>query len=176
MAERRAAEQATGGEGPAAPDALWARPRRKIGVKLLIGVAVLVLIARVGAARRPPAPVLAASCTTPSFALSAYTVKQARPLVYTIVGPEDRRYVLGLDTLTFVRQDDGGWNAVPAPGDEDSYLIPAGVAPMKHCRRTGLFSLPVPVGEHVLTLYELKGTQAPEIQRVTVTVTADDPR
>jgi hypothetical protein len=169
-AKREAGKQ----EEAAAPDALWARPRRSVGTKVLIGVGLLALLGYIGAARQPQPPKLAPNCERASFALSSYSVKTAKPLTYTIVGPADRRYVLGVDTLTFVRAADGSYGAVPVPGREDSYEVAAGVKPMKGCRRSGVFSLPVPVGEHVVTLYELTGADVAEIERQTITVTEND--
>jgi hypothetical protein len=174
MAAKREAEQSAGPEAPDAPDALWARPRRGVGTKVLMGVALLALLGYIGAARRPLPPKLAPNCEKASFALSSDTVKAAKPLTYTIVGPNGHRYVLGVDTLSFVRADDGSYGAVPIRGREDSYEVAAGVKPMKGCRRTGVFSLPVPVGEHVITLYELTDTDVVEIERQTITVTESD--
>ena len=169
-AEGRTAERGAG--GPAPPDALRA-PSRHVGGKILIGAAFLLLLQQIGAARRPPAPTLAPNCTAAAFKLSANTVKQARPLTYTIVGPDGHRFVLGVDTASFVHNPDGGWSAVPLQGADDSFEVAAGVKPMKGCRRTGLFSLPIPLGEHTVTLYELTDTGAVELERQTITVTAD---
>jgi hypothetical protein len=175
-ADRVAAEHATGGPRTdqraeaEAPDLLRAPPRR-VGRKILAGFAFLLFLQQVAASRKPPAPDLAANCTTPSFALSTHSVKQARPLTYTIVGPDGGRFVLGVDTASFVPQPDGGWAAVPLPGGEDSYEVAAPAQPMKGCRRTGLFALPVRLGAHVVTLFELRGSTAVEIQREPITVT-----
>jgi hypothetical protein len=169
----RPGEPARSGD-PGAPDALWARPRRGVGSKILIGVGLLALLGYIGASRRPPPPNLAPNCEKASFALSSATVKAAKPLTYTIVGPNAHRYVLGVDTLSFVRADDGSYSAVPVPGREDSYEVAAGVKPMKGCRRTGIFALPVPPGDHVVTLYELTDTDVVEVERQTITVTESD--
>ncbi|MDQ1711099.1 MAG: hypothetical protein QOE45_549 [Frankiaceae bacterium] len=178
MAERRAAEAAAAaaerGPGAAhadAPDALQARPRRRFGAKVFVGVAVLLLLLRVGLARRPEPPALAASCTTPAFALSATTVKQARPVSFTIVGPDSGRYVIGVNTTGFRHQPEGGYVAVPIPGREKDVITGAGVQPMKGCRRTGYFALPISPGDATVTLYELTSTGTVELAHRTVTVT-----
>jgi hypothetical protein len=171
MAAKREAEKQV---EPEAPDALWARPRRNVGTKILFGVGLLALLGYIGASRQPAPPKLAPNCEKASFALSSTTVRAAKPLTYTIVGPNGHRYVLGVDTLSFVRNDDGSYAAVPAPGRENSYEVAAGVKPMKGCRRTGVFALPVPPGEHVITLYELTDTDVVEVERQTITVTASD--
>jgi hypothetical protein len=150
----------------------YAPPNRHVFRKVLLGLALLLLLQQIATARRPT-PQLAANCTTPSFKLSALTVKQARPLTYTIVGPAEGKFVLGVDTATFTHDAGGGWSGVPLPGKEDSYEVAAGVKPMKGCRRTGIFSLPVPLGQHVVTLYELRDTGAHELQHETITVTED---
>jgi hypothetical protein len=171
MAAKREAEKQA---EPEAPDALWARPRRNVGTKILIGVGLLALLGYIGASRQPAPPKLAPNCEKASFALSSATVRAAKPLTYTIVGPDGHRYVLGVDTLSFVRNADGSYGAVPMPGRENSYEVAAGVKPMKGCRRTGVFALPVPPGEHVMTLYELTDTDVVEVERQTITVTASD--
>jgi hypothetical protein len=178
MGERRAAEAAAlraggaGGADGSAPDALEARPRRRFLVKLLVGLAVLALFARVGLARRPQPPALAASCATPAFALSATTVKQARPVSFTIVGPDDGRYVIGVNTTAFRHKPDGGYDPVPLPGvDPVKDVVVVGVRPMKNCRRTGFFGLPVRLGDTRVTLYALTPTGTTELARKTITVT-----
>jgi hypothetical protein len=177
MAERREAEEAERrrAEAAAAPDALVAKPRRRLGMKVGFGLALILLIGAIGTARRPSAPDLAADCVNAAFKLSANAVKQARPLTYTIVGPETKRFVLGLDTRTFVR-DAEGWAAVPLPGKEDSYEVAAGVEPTTGCRRTGIFGLPVPLGDHTITLYELRENDVVEVAHQTITVTENDPK
>jgi hypothetical protein len=192
MSERRAAEQAAaaaagaptapgspggpgtpgGAGGPAAPDALWAKPRRGIASKVLIGAGLLLLLGFIGASQKPSSPALAASCTKPAFALSTYTPKQARPVTFSVVGPPDRLYTLAVDTLTFEHEADGGWTPVPAPGREESVIL-VRVKPLKKCRTSGVFALPVPLGTHTVTLFELTGAQAPEVARTDVLVTDD---
>jgi hypothetical protein len=172
MAERRAAEAAEAAE-PTAPDALMARPRRRVGVKLFVGLVLLALLARAGLSRRPQPPAIAASCTTAAFALSATTVKQARPVSYTIVGPNDGRYVIGVNTTEFRHKPEGGYDPVPVPGaDPLRDVVFDGVKPMKNCQRTGLFALPIRLGEARVSLYELTPTGTTELARKTVTVTA----
>jgi hypothetical protein len=189
MAERRAADAADasdppdGPDGPGgpggpdgpdgrdAPDALLARPRRGIAFKVFIGLGVLLLLLRLGIARRPQPPALAASCTTPAFALSTMTVKQARPLSYAIVGPDAGRYVIGVNTTEFRHKAEGGYEPVPIPGRENDVIVAAGVKPMKNCRRTGFFALPIALGDARVTLYELTPTGSRELARETVTVT-----
>jgi hypothetical protein len=183
MAERRAAEQAGAGapaapaapaapSGPAAPDALWTKQRRGIGTKVLIGAGLLLLLGYIGASQKPSAPPIAASCTKPAFALSTYTPKQARPVTFSVVGPPGKIYTLAVDTLTFEHQPQGGWTAVPAPGREESVVL-VRVKPFKKCRTAGIFALPVPLGAHTVTLFELTGTQAPEVARADILVTDD---
>jgi hypothetical protein len=173
MAERRAAEAEAARAESAAPDALAARPRRRFLLKLFVGLMVLGLLARVGIARRPQPPALAASCTTPAFALSATTVKQARPVSYTIVGPNDGRYVIGVNTTEFRHKAEGGYDPVPLPDvDPVKDVVFEGVKPMKGCRRTGFFALPIRLGEARIALYELTPTGTTELARKTVTVVA----
>lgn len=137
----------------------------------MLGLVVLLFLMRLGTARRPQPPDLAADCTKPAFKLSVTSVAQNRPVAYTIVGPEGRRYVLGFDTSTFAPRPDGGWDAVPKPGREDSVLVAAGVEPMKGCSRTGFFATPVPIGTHTVTLYELtdRGVLFVDEQEIEVT-------
>ena len=190
MDERRAAEAAgdggsggsrSGSEGDAAgdgdrraPDLLAARTRRRVLPKFLIGLGAILLLMRLGAARQPKPPDLATDCTTPAFALSAESVKQARAVTFTIVGPDTKRYVLGVNTMAFVPSPRGGYHAVPLRGREEDMLLPT-VKPMKGCRATGLFALPVEVGEHQVKLYELTPAGTIEVERKTIEVTAPTP-
>jgi hypothetical protein len=179
MAERRAAEDAAdralgapgNGTGDGTPDALLVRPRRRILLKVFVGFGVLLLLLRLGIARRPKPPDLAADCARPAFALSALTVKQSRPLSYAIVGPNDKRYVLGVNTTAFTHKPEGGYAPVPIPGRENDVIVAAGVEPMTGCKRTGFFALPIALGDARVTLYELTADGTVELDRKTVTVT-----
>ncbi|HEX8004790.1 MAG TPA: hypothetical protein VF519_19050 [Mycobacteriales bacterium] len=173
MAERREAEAAA--TGAAATDREVARldrpPRRNVLAKALVGVLGLMLLSIAALARRPRTPELAASCTTPAFALAS-PAKQNRPLAFTMVGPSDRLYALGLDSLGFVREG-GTWRAVRKPDSpEPVYAAPARLA---DCRRTGVLNVAVPPGEHTVSMYELTEDQgAVEVRRQTVEVIAPE--
>ena len=137
------------------PDALEGKPRRNITRKVMLGLVVLLFLMRLGAERRPKAPDLAADCAKPAFKVSAASVRQSGPVAYRIVGPNGRDYRVGVDIRTWERRADGVWTPVPKPGYEGTYLAELKPAAMKDCAREGLFALPVPVGTHTMTLYEL---------------------
>jgi hypothetical protein len=169
--KREAAASASAPDAPSAPDLLAVRRRRRVLPKVTTGLAVLGAFFLITNASRPKPPALAADCAKPAFALSAESVKESRPVWYTIVGPDTKRYVLGVNTAGFVRRADGGYDAVPVRGRENAMIVAAGVKPMKGCRRTGYFGLPVPPGTHEVTLYELTdaGTVAVERRNIEVT-------
>jgi hypothetical protein len=136
------------------------------------GLALLLLIQQVGAARKPP-PQLAADCTTPGFKLASDTVKQSRFVTFTMVGPPGRWYALGVNTKTLVRAADGGWEAVPLPGQAD-YEIAANTKSLKGCRLTRQFGVPeFPAGQHTVTMYALSSGTAREIGHTALTVTTE---
>ncbi|HEU0130942.1 MAG TPA: hypothetical protein VFQ85_08130 [Mycobacteriales bacterium] len=186
MAAKRAEEDAAArATAPSAaddvPDALYAVPSRRIGRKLALGLGLLLLLMWIGVNRRPKPPFLEVSCTTPAFALSTHEVEFAHPVTYTVVGPEAEKLVIGVDTQTFRHLDGaGGYEPVPLPGTDPRPIIAAGHLsreeghPMKGCRRSGVFALPITPGPHVVILYELTPTGATEVARQDVTVTPSD--
>ena len=109
---------------------------------------------------------VAANCERPAFELSS-PARQNRPAAYTMVGPADRRYALGIDTATFV--DRGGtWVPVPQPGHPADQLVAVSAEPMPDCRRIGFVGLPLALGPHTVTMYELTPSGAVEVQRATI--------
>lgn len=161
MAARREAEAAEA----RAEDAVLRgdrRPKRNVLTKAAVGLLGLLLLATAAVARRPRPPELPPSCEVPAFALSS-PVKQARPVAFTIVGPPDRRYAIGVDTAGFVREG-GAWHAVPLRGAAGTVVVRDELMPS--CKRTGAFAMNLPLGRHFVTLYELRpdGT-ALEVQR-----------
>ena len=133
------------------------------------------LLATAALTRAPKAPELATSCVTPAFAMET-PAKQNRPVAFTMVGPSDRRYALGVNTATFVRQD-GQWFPVPLLGKPATEVVIVAAKAMPECKRTGVFNVPVPVGEVTVTMYELTEDRgAVEVQRETLAVLdPDDP-
>lgn len=161
MAARREAEQA---EARAESRVLRGdrRPKRNVFKKTAVGVLGLLILATAAVARRPKPPELPPSCEVPAFALSS-PVKQARPVAFTIVGPPDRRYAIGVDTAGFVREG-GAWRAVPLRGVAGTVVVRDELMPS--CKRVGAFAMNLPLGKHVVTLYELRPDgEAVEVQR-----------
>ncbi|HEV2889377.1 MAG TPA: hypothetical protein VGX28_03295 [Frankiaceae bacterium] len=150
------------------------RPKRNVLAKVGIGLVALLALGTAALARQPRPPALPASCDRPSFALAS-PAKQSRPLAYTMVGPEEKRYMLALNTSGFVRDAGGAWRPVTLPGRPRDQVVYVGDEPMTGCRRSGVLNLPVPLGEHVVTMYELPPTgSAVEVARQTVEVVAPD--
>ena len=124
---------------------------------MLLGLVIIAFFGWLGAIKRPVPPQIEADCTRAAFSLSALEVKQARPLSYTIVGPAGREYALGVDT-TCVHRRPRRLARGARPGSEDDVILAAEPAPMPAgCSRTGLFALPISLGKHTVTLYELVG-------------------
>jgi hypothetical protein len=162
MAGKREADQAAARADDETPDALLARPRRNIGRKVFFGLAFLLLLQQIGAARKPP-PQLAPDCANPGFKLASDTVKQARFVTYSIVGPNGRWYALGVDTNTLVRRADGGWDGVATPGQPE-FRVAASVKSLTGCRHNGQFGVPFfPAGQHTVTMYDLTSGTAVEV-------------
>lgn len=154
-----------GGDGPVLRGDR--RPKRNVLAKAGVGLAGLMVLAMAAMARAPRPPRLAADCIKPAFAVSS-PAKQHRPIAFTIVGPSDRRYALGVDTATFVEQG-GAWVPVPQAGKTADDVVVVKDEAMPRCARTGAFSLGLPLGRHTVTLYELvPGRGAIEIQRETL--------
>jgi len=169
----------TGTPEKAAPDLLaMARPpSHRLGRKMFIGVAVILLIGVVGASRRPRAPLLAPDCTTPAFKLSTETPRQNHAVAFTMVGPPGRIYVLGVDTVSFEHHpgEDTAWLPVAMSGVDQENVLVVGSAPMPKCRRVGVFAVPIPLGGHLVTMYELTDDRgAVEVARTTLHVTTAD--
>jgi hypothetical protein len=141
---------------------------RKVG----IGLMCLMVLATAALIRRPRPPLLAANCEKPTFELSS-PAKQNRPAAYTMVGPADRQYALGIDTATFVNRG-GSWVPVPQPGRPADQLVAVSAEPMPRCRRIGYLGLPLALGQHTVTMYELTPTGAVEVQRATIELVPPD--
>ena len=138
---------------------------------MLLGLIVLLFLMRLGTARRPQAPDLAADCAKPAFALSATSVRQGAPVSFTIVGRAGRTYALGFDVRSFERSADGRW--VPVPPVAEGSLVAAAPEPMPaDCSRTGYFAVPVPPGTHTVSLYELHALGPLFVAQQKITVTA----
>lgn len=135
---------------------------------------ILLFLMRLGTARRPQPPDVAADCTKPAFTLSATSVRQGAPVTFAIVGPAGRTYALGFDVRSFERGAGGGWVPVP-PVAEGSLVAAAPFAMPEGCKHTGFFAVPVPYGDHTVTLYELtdRGPLFVDQQEVTVTEDAE---
>jgi hypothetical protein len=132
------------------------KPRRNIVRKVMFGLVVLLFVARIGAIWKPQPPELAADCDRPAFELSTETVEQRRAVGYAMTGTAGRTYVLGVDTRTFERRPDGGWNPVPAAGVARVDVVAAPAERMPgDCLRDGQFGTPIDVGEHTVTMFEL---------------------
>jgi hypothetical protein len=154
-------------------------PSHHLGRKLVIGLAVIVLIGVVGANKRPSAPLLAPDCTTPGFKLSTETPRQNHPVAFTMVGPPGRIYVLGVDTVSFEHHPgaEAAWLPVAVSGVDQENVLVVGSAPMPKCRRVGVFAVPIPLGGHLVTMYELTDDRgAVEVARTTLRVIDPDTR
>jgi hypothetical protein len=152
-------------------------PSHHLGRKLFIGLVVVLLIGVVGVSRRPKAPLLVPDCTTPAFKLSTETPKQNHPVAFTMVGPPGRLYVLGVDTVSFEHHpgEDTAWLPVAMSGVDQEDILVVGSAPMPKCRRVGVFAVPIPLGGHLVTMYELTEDRgAVEVARTTIHVTGSD--
>lgn len=135
----------------------------------MLGLVVLLFILRISSERRPQAPDLGADCAKPAFVLSKTSVVEAGPVAFTMVGPAGRRYALGVDVATFTETG----APVPKPGYEATVLVPDdGRKPMpEECVKDGFFALPVPLGTHTVTMYELTDRGAVFVAERAVEVT-----
>lgn len=161
-------------EPGAAPDLLaMKKPTHHLGRKLFIGLVVVLLLGVIGASRRPHAPLLEPDCNTPGFKLSTETPRQNHAVAFTMVGPPGRIYVMGVDTVSFEHHpgEELAWLPVAMNGVDQENLLVIGSAPMPKCRRTGVFAVPIPLGGHLVTMYELTEDRgAVEVARTTLHV------
>ena len=174
-AERIAAQREAARKAEEAETAVLRRPpKRNVLTKVGIGATGLLLLAVASLARRPQPPDLAPNCDKPAFALSS-PAKQYRPTAFTMVGPAAKRYVLGVNTVGVVRNATGTWGPVALPGKPPDQVLYVRDEPLTGCRRIGVLNFAVPLGEHVVTMYELgDGQSAVEVQQVKVEVVAPD--
>jgi len=174
MAAARASERASAAP-PAEPSPRRRdrRPSRNVLRKVGIGLAGFMVLATAALVRRPQPPGLAANCDKPAFELSSPT-RQNRPAAYTMVGPAGRRYALGVDTATFVQRE-GRWTAVPQPGRAADQVVVVMAESLPKCRRIGYLGLPLALGTHTATMFELTPSGAAvEVQRATFELVPPD--
>lgn len=131
--EQAAARLRTGLEPfePLPPDP---RPtdRKRLLLYLLIGV-VVVGVLRDGIGRG--APPVKGSCTQPGFALDRSEVGQYGVVKWAVAGPTGAQVVITADTTT----------------TESGRLL--GPLPLKQCRASGRFGVPLSDGDHVLRVF-----------------------
>ena len=144
----RNADPETGGLEPLGPS-----PARFTLKQLLLGFLAVVVIGALvrGAGSRPPA--LAASCTTPSYAVSTNSVKRFGVVRWTAVGPRDSRVVLAVDSASLP-----GMAAGPR-GVGRVY----GPTALTGCAAGGLFGVTAPSGQHTISAFAVApdGTTTP---------------
>jgi hypothetical protein len=129
-----AAARLRGGLEPFEPLPPDPRPidRKRLLLYVLVGV-VVVGVLRDGLGRGAPA--VHGSCTKPAFALDRSEVGQYGVVKWSVAGPSGARVVITADTVT------------PATGR----LL--GPLPLKQCRASGRFGVPLSDGDHVLRVY-----------------------
>ena len=106
--------------------------RKRLLFYLLIGV-VVVGVLRDGIGRG--APPVKGSCTQPGYALDRKEVGQNGVVKWAVAGPTGAQVVITADTVT------------PATGR----LL--GPLPLKQCRASGRFGVPLTDGDHVLRVF-----------------------
>lgn len=156
-----------GSPGDAAGDApVVKRPPRNILFKVALFSLFAVIVIRVVGAQSTTAPVLAADCTSPAFALSTYAVQQGKPLTYAIVGPAAGSYVLGFDADDVAVAPDGSV-IVTGGGTVRTPVL----SPGETCRVTGQLGTPLDPGTHIATLFDVAASPPRQVQRETFAIT-----
>jgi hypothetical protein len=118
-------------------------PRSRWNGKNLLAYFVLgvVIIAFVRDGVGRPAPVADGSCTKPAFVLDQTEVRLYGVIRWSAAGPAGSSVVFGIDT-----------SSLPS-GLADGKL--AGPLPLEGCRATGRFGVGAPLGDHVVTVFNV---------------------
>ena len=114
---------------------------------------------------------LATSCTKADFALSTHSPRQNDPVKYSITGPDDGQYVLGIDVAKYVFEGTREISATPDPGKTQVQTIPK-LHTLKSCKASGFFVVRVEPGVHAIKLFRIAGGNTELVTTQTLTVSA----
>lgn len=158
-----------------APD-WWRRSRSLRRVPLIAAVILIVIILRASSGSAPPA--LAKSCTTPSFALSAYRTKSHQTLQWAATGPPGMHFQLTVGVARLDPGPNGTLKTVPEGGRTTREVQAASrqVTMGSGCRANSTFGVIVAPGTYTVRMFTLSGpTTSPvatSVAQKTLTVTA----
>ncbi len=108
--------------------------RKRLIMYVVVG-ALLVAVLRDGLGR--PAPPVQGSCAKPGFALDRVEVTEGAVIKWSVAGPSGSQVVITADTTS----------------PETGRLL--GPVPVKDCKASGRFGVPLPDGDHVLRVFLL---------------------